>query len=191
MSKRFMLVVFASLVFLLSRHDTSAAYYADKIDVDYVPPAVTPIVRPIVKARWNYRGIILASGDEVQKGLAYYNKYLPFIETLQHTVWDVKHPKGQRNSRRAAVGCTNLAIGEIMYTHQYPDVGKLPDKKIQGVFKVDVIDLTNHAKSERGKEVSLFGGTSERNFYNWSKIPRSPQMDDVFYDNVTLRKILL
>ena len=51
MSKRFMLVVFASLVFLLSRHDTSAAYYADKIDVDYVPPAVTPVVRPIVKAR--------------------------------------------------------------------------------------------------------------------------------------------
>lgn len=65
MSKRFMLVVFASLVFLLSRHDTSAAYYADKIDVDYVPSAVTPVVRPIVKARWNYRGIILVSGDDV------------------------------------------------------------------------------------------------------------------------------
>ena len=54
MSKRFMLVFFASLTFLLSHHDTSAAYYADRLDIG-IPPEVIPVVRPIVKARLNYR----------------------------------------------------------------------------------------------------------------------------------------
>ena len=91
-------------------------FYEDNISKD-IPISIDVVVNPIVKTRWNFNGIVNDLAFQTKDGLPYYNHYLPFIETVNFPDFGSTPFQKIPLARRAAVGCVNLAMGQIMYMH--------------------------------------------------------------------------
>ena len=184
MNRYFKALLLSGLVVLLSSR-AATAYYPDRpevsfdvyVDTSYIPEDVEAVVKPLIKTRWNFNGFIVKSPMYLGYGLAYYNKYLPFIETVKVQL----EPKKEiSNARRAAVGCVNLAMGQIMHFHEYPNADALPGKEMgEGVKELKVtIDRGGFWPPKESKP--LLKGTGRNGFYDWKKMPVFPKIEDFY-----------
>ena len=90
MNRYFKALLLSGLAMFLSSR-AAMAYYPDRpavsfdvyVDTSYIPEDVEAVVKPLIKTRWNFNGFILKNTSKPGYGLAYYNKYLPFIETVK------------------------------------------------------------------------------------------------------------
>ena len=90
MNRYFKALLLSGLAMFLSSR-AAMAYYPDRpavsfdvyVDTSYIPEDVEAVVKPLIKTRWNFNGFIVKSPMYHGYGLAYYNKYLPFIETVK------------------------------------------------------------------------------------------------------------
>ena len=90
MNRYFKALILSGLAMFLSSR-AAMAHYPDRpavsydvyVDTSHIPDDVEAVVKPLIKTRWNFNGFIVKSPMYHGYGLAYYNKYLPFIETVK------------------------------------------------------------------------------------------------------------
>ena len=173
MNRYFKALLLSGLAMFLSSR-TAMAHYPDRpvvsydvyVDTSHIPEDVEAVVKPLIKTRWNFNGFILKKTDHVGYGLAYYNKYLPFIETVKVHL----EPKKEiSNARRAAVGCVNLAMGQVMHFHEYPNADALPGKEMGEGSKELKITIDRGGFWPPKESKPLLKGTGRNGFYDLEK----------------------
>lgn len=152
------------------------AWHPDRpLDPSWVPEGVSPIVRPMIRTRWNFNGLLPRMPDEADRGLAWLNARLPFIATRHHMTWiDSDRPVQQDNALRAAVGCVNLAVGQIMHHHRWPR----GPARVGETFEALV--LRQGARGFERMPATLSGGTGPGGAYAWDVMALMPQISDVY-----------
>ncbi|MDR3231785.1 MAG: C10 family peptidase [Synergistaceae bacterium] len=167
--------VLAVVILLLIQASESRGFFpdTDAAGGDFVPDGVAAVAKPLVRARWNFNGLVLSSPDaDGLGGVSCYSRYLPFISTRLIEVPGGIHV--QRTARRAAVGCANLAMGAVMYTHRFPSAARLPGKSMDR--RTPFMAIVEKDSVASPDIAPLMGGSGERGFYEWDKM-----RDEIFF----------
>jgi hypothetical protein len=136
---------------------------------------ITIIAGPLVEAKWNYYGVLYEHEFDPHAGAIYYNKYLsPAVVN------------GPLILERAAVGCVNLALGQIMYALKYPNSDSC-DKKLDVKHTFEVTEVKEWLL---GFVPQPFFSSIRRSFkspelYNWNIMATDPKYSNDYMVNVS------
>jgi hypothetical protein len=159
---KYCIFCFATLVSLFCfYYGTSYAMRDAMVDPNKVIPVVSPLLKPQNSPdtiQWDYRGYL---NSELKD--PYFNRYLPAL---------IDSTTGEKSNKYlAAVGCVNLAMGQIMYMYGYPDKNS-PEIDTNTSFTVwnDFIPIP-------GRKIQ--GGTEINRSYKWEIMKPRPTYEVV------------
>ncbi|MCL2147280.1 MAG: C10 family peptidase [Synergistaceae bacterium] len=146
---------------IISAYAKAVTTYDSDVDI---------IVKPFVKANWNFYGVVPMSNDLGGIGVAYYNKFL-------NPAWD-KNKKVLLEDKRAMVGCLNWGLGEVMHTLKYPNSVSC-DNKLNTTIRFKTIEKPYIKNGEFIFDLSF---PVERSFlspdlYNWDIMATNPDYE--------------